>query len=301
MKSSPPRKLLKALDGWAARAHRAFKTDTALKAALRELEYKEIDAGALHAGSMFYDRDPVWDFVRSESRHGLPASYGEVANAVFNLIERHEPSEVRDFPVLRLDGLAFSKSSRYRSLEEFAFGLFLPHEYHDTRRLIRFETDEDFAHNVAHFEGEFGGDRLVYHRAWDGKYFVANSGGSHHLAAVYRQCREQGRQYSIRCRVQRHSINEANCRKVLEKYYPLVIHDESKMKLFRVLEDFGVGNRVSELTAGRGIVYVSRQHRRGQVVYEWVTSQLGSDRHFNLHDYLLRSLLLSAANSQREN
>lgn len=301
MKSSPPRKLLTALGRFAARAHRAFKTDSALRAALREIGYKEIDAGTLHAESMFYDHDLVWDFARSESRQGLPVSRDEVATAISNLIERHEPSEVQDFPVLRLDGLAFSKSSRYRSLEEFASGLYLPHEYHDTRRLIKFETDEDFARNVEHFESEFGSDRIVYHRAWDGKYFVANSGGSHHLAAVYRQCKEQGRQYSIRCRVQRHSINEVNCRKVLDSYYPLVIHNESKMMLFRVLEDFGVGNRVSELTAEHGIVYVSRQHHRGQVVYEWVTSQLQSNRHFNLHDYLLRSLLLSAANSQREN
>jgi hypothetical protein len=295
MKSSPPRKLLTALDRWAARAHRALKTDAALRAALREIEYEVIDAGALRAESMFYDHDLVWDFARSESRHGPPASCDEVAAAVSNLIDVHEPSEVRDFPVLRLDGLASSKGSGYRSLEEFASGLFLPHEYHDTKRLIRFQTDEDFARNVEHFESAFGSERLVYHRAWDGKYFVANSGGSHHLAAVYRQCKEQGREYSIRGRVQRHSINRANCRKILERYYPLVIHNGSKMRLFRVLEDFGVGNRISGLTEECGIVYVSRQHRRGQVVYEWITSHLEPGKHFNLSEYLIGALSTSAA------
>lgn len=102
MKLSPPRKLLTALDGWAARAHCALKTDTALRTVLREIEYKEIDAGALRAESMFYDRDLVWDFARSESHHRSPVSCDGVAAAVFNLIERQEPSEVRDCPMLRL-------------------------------------------------------------------------------------------------------------------------------------------------------------------------------------------------------
>jgi hypothetical protein len=270
---------------WRSYFHRRIKTEVALKEALGKVEFLAIDLKKVHPESMFYDDNLLSNLSKSEYDVLISPGISETWDALRGLIKRYPPSEVCEMSVFSLDGLTCSKTGGYKSLEEFAFGLYLPHEYHDPNP-IRFETDADFLSNIAHFESRFKHDGFVYHRAWDGKYFVANSDGAHHLAALYRQCKEQDRQYMIRCRIQEHTLDVHSCRLILKKYYPLIIYDESKYRLSIVLREFGMDCRLSTLLDECGIIYLPKQHRRSRMVYEFLLTNLEPFEIYDLHNYL---------------
>lgn len=239
---------------------------------------------------MFYDQNLVTNLAMSEVRDGTLITCDEIGKAIYNLIEKRAPSDPLEFPILSLDGLTASKSS-YRSLEEFACGLFLPNEYNDSARLISFETDEDFKTNIKYFESNLGRDRLIYHRGWDGKYFILNTGGSHHLAAVYRQCKDQGRRYNIKCRIEEHTLNHKNCCLVLDKYYPLIVGDSCKNRLSSILHEFGINCRMVKLLGSCGLIYLPKGSPMSEIVYEYL-KKLGAVYVFDLYSYL-KDLLAS--------
>src|ERR1043165_4031588 len=269
---------------WISYFHHKLKTDVALKEALREVEFPAIDLKKIHPESMFYDDNLLSNLSSSEHYAGISPGMSRIADAVCGLIKRHPPSGVTDISVLKLDGLTCSKTGG-RSLADFSMRLYLPHEYY-YENPIRFNTDEDFLSNVAHFESRFKDDGLVYHRAWDSKYFIANSDGSHHLAALYRQCQEQGRQYMMRCRVQEHTLDVQNCKFILDMYYPLIIHEDAKYGLSRLLMEFGMDCRLSKLRDECGLIYLPKAHRQSWVVYELLLNRLAPGEIYDLRKYL---------------
>ena len=277
--------------------HSWLKTETALKKEVRAVEYQGVDLGAHFRESMFYHRDFVHEWSHTESHLGLHSGLSgrrTLSSAVHGLITKQSAPGVYPIPVLALHGIAFSRSHGCRSLEELAYRLQPPSGY-TGRDLIRFETEEDFLRNVAEVDQNFYdyGVTALF-REWDGKLFVNNGDKSHHLAGVYRQCKEQGRQHYLNLPVRVLKIDSANGRFILDNYYPLVLHPESRYRLDRVLERFGIESRWTSLSGEHEILYVSKAGKgvkpakagkRAKTVYDEIT-RVGAGGFFDLKRYL---------------
>ena len=279
---------------WKEALHAWFKTETALVKEVRKVEYRDVDLSAHLCESMFYDQDFVFDLSRTEShlvRDSGLSGRRTLSSAVQSLIKLHDPSRVQRLPVAAFHGIASSKSHGCRSLEELAYRLKPPCEY-PSSNLIRFETEEDFRRNIAEVEREFSNRGVVaLYREWDGKLFVRNGDMSHHLAAIYRQCKEQGRQYYLDLRVQVLGIDPSNCRFILDNSYPLIIQEQSRYQLCRILERFGIEWHSSSLSKELSILYVLKSNKRAEAAYGEI-AHVGSDKFFDLKKYL-EELLLS--------
>jgi len=278
---------------WFSSFHTWLKTETALRNEVRAVNYRDVDLSAYFRESMFYDEDFVFEWSRTESRVGLYSGLSgrrTLSSAVHELITRQGISGVQRIPVLDLHGIAFSKTHGCRNLEELAYHLRLPSEY-PYPGLIRFETEEDFLGNIAKVDREFYGQGVVaLFREWDGKLFVNNGDKSHHLAAVYRQCKEQGRQHYLNLRVRVLRIDQTNGRFILDNYYPLILNEESRYQLCRVLERFGIEWRSANMSNELEIFYISKTSKRATIVYDEIT-HVGAGGFFDLKRYLEELLL----------
>lgn len=137
--------------------------------------------------------------------------------------------------ILSIDGIYNSKTdlSKYASLHEFS--LFLSE---DGRRKFRnqnaieFCTEDDLKKNCAFVEEDIPNKiKYVKVQNWNGKKYIANDNGSHHLAAIYRQCREQDRTYQLSLDITYESIDSDLLRHLLQEYYLVFSHVDNLYKL----------------------------------------------------------------------
>lgn len=176
---------------WAIAIHNYFKTDFALKHALSLINYRPI--GKLVGNEVLWLNNLLIVLVR----RGLFPSDRIVSEAFEHLIEHQPEAELREIPILDFHGLDGAKIKYYRddspNLESFA-SLLQP-DYAGPEPPVRFATDANFERNKqdAQDGAASQGVYAVKHSEWNGRYYINNRNGAHHLAALYRQCKEQGR------------------------------------------------------------------------------------------------------------
>ncbi|HEX8721811.1 MAG TPA: hypothetical protein VF736_14345 [Pyrinomonadaceae bacterium] len=277
--------------------HSWLKTETALKKEVGEVKYYGVDLGAHFRESMLYHQDFVHEWSHTENHLGLhsgPGGRRTLSGAVRGLMTRQDARGVHSIPVADLHGVGASKSGSCRSLEDLAYRL-QPRSQYTGSKPIWFETEADYLRNVAEVDREFYGRGVTaLYREWDGKLFVDNTDMSHHLAAVYRQCKEQGRQHYLNLPIQVLRIDQANGRFILDNYYPLVLNPESRYRLGRVLERFGIESRWAGLSGEHEILYISKAGRgvkpakagkRAKAVFDEIR-RVGAGGFFDLKEYL---------------
>lgn len=96
-------------------------------------------------------------------------------------------------------GISSGKSRCCRNLYEFSQNA-LTETYSGSRK-IGFKTNEDWEENTVDISNEIEKRRIAksYLTAWNKRMFLCNSDGSHRIAAIYRQAKEQQRAYKIKC------------------------------------------------------------------------------------------------------
>jgi hypothetical protein len=284
--------------------HDLLRTKYALRRALLSISYKPVRA---ILGESFLDgHDPIF-YLRKTI---LSNCYGyqvilhdrELWRAIYNLIETHPWSDVQPFPLDKvhgLDGARFVEGKAYRTL--YDYGKDIRSDTHPN------ETDEDFSKTVDALGGPDRVFKLKYY-SWDQKYYVSINDGSHRLAALHRQSRDQNRNHIIQARIQTLSIHENSCLHVLAKTHILVVSEENVKDLLRVLHRFDVPydhskeedrleGRVDAMETGcsglpgeqrrrNRVFFFPIDHPNSEFVYAVLTSSLSSEYIFDISAYL---------------
>ena len=293
---------------WMRKIHRFLKTNDALRLALGDLQYPTI--GVVDQDSMSYDDALPYRIERCKKLQ----YYGERSQdderrltcALQQIVLISKTSDTVAVPVIELDGLNGSKSSGYSSLKDFAFrGLVEPDQYQGSLP-ISFATDDDFAKNIAHgWSSKVV--RTVIHRLWDDKRFIAGySDGSHHLAAIYRQCMTQQRHHTVWCTIEQHRIDPHHARVLSQEYFTLILHEVAVKAICNVLLRFNVALATAELDATpwlslytrpetneqrRALLCLPQQQRKAYCVYDTLTSLLAPNQCFNVGAFVERLLV----------
>jgi hypothetical protein len=275
------------LSHWLVGLHRRLRTDFALKMELGQLPCSRL--GEPTQEPAFYDSNVVRvleDFVPG-ARDALTVST--------------EEKQKNTISILQLDGLFAGKrptDSTYTSLKEFSGRLKPAQEYPELNR-IGFETELEFEKNVRYFEnnreriaGYDDGILRVYYREWDNKYFLMNYDGAHHVAAIYRQCLEQGRNYTFSCLLTSVRLDRPNCNRLLSHAHFLLLTTECAGHVRRILLDFGhiPAPNQHEYSPGRTLLCINRNLKRADDYYRLVASGLSEQTCFDLSGYLRTAL-----------
>jgi hypothetical protein len=177
--------------------------------------------------SMFPDHDMLYTLYTLATLNQSVHSTNALPK---DLIICTEQSAIHNFSILNLHGITASKSSGYRSLRDFANSL---RAYKERYLTLKFETDDDFDKNTSFIKSRWGEDKIfdLYHFEWNNKYFLVQEDGSHHLAAIYRQCLEQDKDYKLRCRVIQYKLNSVAVNKLTDDYDLFIVHGDNYITL----------------------------------------------------------------------
>ncbi|SEI96027.1 hypothetical protein SAMN05660742_10280 [Propionispira arboris] len=95
----------------------------------------------------------------------------------------------------------------------------------------RFITEEDFINNCRNMDELWNNTSKLklLQQEWDKRIFVYNADGAHRLAAIYRQCREQNKKYTLPAKkIEFISINKEIVRHIINDFW-LVFSDRENI------------------------------------------------------------------------
>lgn len=156
--------------------------------------------------SMFHG-NAVWHQIAQRGSGNQP-DYSPLRE-LCQLLQTEEIQTPVEFSIRKLNGVN-ANNHDYGDIHQFAFTNFR-HDY-DGGRAIRFASERDFQNNIATFKAHMGESVGVTWCEWDGRYYLRNSGRGHHTAAIYRQCKEQNRDFVFQARLSLEKINPSAIR-----------------------------------------------------------------------------------------
>lgn len=167
------------------------------------VEQFQTPIGPLSLGNQDYVSDPVWQIANFTADDYL-SKRTELAQVMESLIQvTAELPDVR-IPVGQFFGSNGGKSGLRRSLHEFAYQVLREDG------AIGFQTEEHWRENIASFENRFSGQVPTAGRFnWSQRLYLWNGDQSHHLAALYRQSRDQNRKWQVPCNLKIYDWNQA--------------------------------------------------------------------------------------------
>lgn len=153
-----------------------------------------------------FDTDFIWSLLNYRNFSGY---HSDISLTHILIVGKCKiPKRV---PITDLYGSNHGKSDMHNSTEEFANSLKVYPRGNDSIT-IYFETDEDFEKNIKSIEDRYSTPYDIYQFGWNGRKFLANGDQSHHVAAVYRQCKAQNRTYGINSFTTNYSIDKQSLR-----------------------------------------------------------------------------------------
>ncbi len=167
----------------------------------------------LLTSSQLYNSDFMWNLLNYDG------CYGAFDNiSLTHLLQLKKETAAARIPITDFYGSNSGKSDTKESLDAFASSL---KEYpRDSNSYITlyFETDEDFVTNITSIETRYKDPYPAYQFEWNGNKYLGNEDQSHHIAAVYRQCKNQNRNYEICCNIKYYSVNASELKSLSNKY-----------------------------------------------------------------------------------
>lgn len=159
-------------------------------------------------------------------------------------INYHKKIKGKSTDILSIDGITCSKSpiDKYADLNEFSLTL-----KEDAKKIyknnsyIEFNTTEDFEKNCSFARKELHKHNSIIVQQWNRRKYILNTNSSHHLAAIYRQCKEQGREYPLNLDIVFEIIDKRKLSDILNNYY-IIFSDKSNLDKIALEYDkvFGV-------------------------------------------------------------
>ncbi len=232
----------------------------------------------------------LWRATAPYKRHSILGDNG-LTEAVHGLINTGQALPLHEFPVLSLHGVTATKGYDAPSLKALGDSL------RTDAGTIRFESDADFARNIAWLDRPGIGSRVgppfaVLHRSWDDRYFLSNGNGSHHLAAIYRQVKEQKRSFTLTGTLTRLTINSRRRDYVLEQCYPLIMRKGVALSLATTVRQLALHVDVADIILKpfsrdeHAVFYLGRDNRRADATYTVVKELAPAGSVFDLWTYL---------------
>ena len=124
--------------------------------------------------------------------------------------------------ILSIDGISCSRSpiEKFANLDEFASSLRTDaKKLFNNKTAIEFLTDQDFEDNCNFVKRDCHKLHSIVVQAWNNKKYILNDNCSHHLAAIYRQCKEKGKTYQLCLDIVPETVNLEQLNQLLDKYY----------------------------------------------------------------------------------
>lgn len=169
---------------------------------------------------------------QSDLIYNLPSAVSDVCdkNLVFllNKLIGVRSSQTIQKDITILYGSRSGKSPSYRDIDMYAKNV-LKKDY-EGRKKINFETDKDWQDNITSFQETLNRTGIIYSyfNEWNDRWFLDNGDGSHHIAAIYRQAKEQHRLFEIICDCLTFHIKLATAEKLNNNYHCFVISCEQR-------------------------------------------------------------------------
>jgi len=264
-----------------------LKSEAALKDELKRLAWKGV--GEPFEEAVFYDHNFISLLETHVSWIGRD-----------RLIKRQRESQKRQFSIRQLDGLWAGKAayrSYYPDLKSYSHKLKPASEYSHPHR-VGYETNADYEHNTtyllrnkAHIAGTEDGEFHVWHRTWDNRYFLLNIDGAHHIAAIYRQCIEQNRDFMLDCYIEHHILNETICRSLIRGTHYFILHTHCLGALIAVIKALGYGDPFfCECGDEKSLLGLDRTPPQAEKLYWAIKAALPEPSYIEVTAWLARQL-----------
>ena len=207
-------------------------------------------------------------------------------------------AQIKKIPITSLYGCNPGKSLPRENLLEFAFSLEKFPRNSDFYPLY-FETENDFSLNCKSINERYEKPYTVYEFIWNNRKFLINSDQSHHIAAVYRQCIEQRRNYEISCALMKFSINPSLLNKSKRQYELFVVNVVNKdmfmVKLYEYRNTFDFAE-ISHCEVSLLLVKVRRDSPHATSIIKVFNSFVNTGKVINVID-MLRNLAMTKNSS----
>ena len=165
---------------------------------------------------------------------------------------------------------------------------------------LAFSTSTDFENNIAHLKREGIGARNeinVDYYDWHDRYCWANSGGSHHAAALIRQIVDQNRKFSCPAKLTTYRLNPAVLQKIRCNFHLLIAYDKCKDSAPEFYLSFFLSNLQFEISTLKFpgyhqhdlSIYVipkSQKNGLGKAIGKWVDQQLDKENFVCFFDFV---------------
>jgi hypothetical protein len=159
--------------------------------------------GSLPLGNQWYESDPVWQMANfTENNYfSMRTDFVKVMESLICItVER---PDIR-IPVGRFYGSNHGKSHIHCSLHDFAYNVLRKDG------TIGFQTESHWQENIRSFETRFNVQVPTASLfKWSRRLYLWNSDQSHHLAALYRQSRDQNRKWRVPCNLKIYGWNQS--------------------------------------------------------------------------------------------
>jgi len=142
--------------------------------------------------------------------------------------------------ILSVDGVSNSRSpiEQYANLHEFSLSLkenaksFFPNT-----DVIEFYTDDDFRKNCKFVKDDQHKLHDIKIQKWNEKKYISIDNCSHHLAAIYRQCKKQGKTYNLYLDIVYENVNSERLCQLLGEYYFIFSANSNLIKINKKYEE----------------------------------------------------------------
>lgn len=199
--------------------------------------------------SMFLD-DGLLEQIQQDASYGPYISlYRDrerdiysINNALTRLIQDKRTEIIEYLDLTEFSGIFAANNNDYGCLADFGNQLDLPENYTGRESLlICFKTKEDFQKNLVWYEFPLI-DRVIpaFYREYDNRYFIVNSGGGHHIAALHRQCREQGITLELPCEMTYRIVWQQAANYIFDWGHLYLLHSKTIEEIQKILREVGI-------------------------------------------------------------
>jgi hypothetical protein len=251
-------------------------------------EFLKIDISDLEEESFLWGRELIFNLSNCLFRERRMYEYNQRTKsfykAIDELIVEDQDQDIIDFSILKLNGVGGSKSDGYKNMYEFAYSLDINPKY--ISYPIKFQTKQDCIKNIKEVDEEY----ILIHQHWNNRFYLINRDHSHHLAAIYRQCSEQNRDFLLKCKIRNCKINQNSIKFITNNYYSFCYRNESRYEELSTLLILQLGIHIIHIKDDSGrkkkyYLFIPKKYKYGDVVNRFLGNH--AEFFYDLNAYFL--------------
>lgn len=246
------------------------------------------DIPDLFIPSMYLNDHFIYEIDRLIKNKMSPIPSDEILDVALSALLQEKEMGEKELSVLEMSGVDASTYGNCPSLKGFANNLWHQWEMPDVKYYMAFETKEDFEYNIQHVFKKHEKGMIAVYRVWDKKYFWDNTNGSHHFAALYRQCVDQDLDFRHIYRVIYNFLNPDSVRVITDRYYSLCMHKSVVRFIISLTLDLEFSYFVRDYAHSDYdwvLLFFDKESEKAQILYEVLKENLSSPKFLDLNGY----------------